>query len=43
LIVSGLVTSPELQLRICLEEASEISMASKLLMSITMKSPSGLE
>jgi hypothetical protein len=29
-----LVTSPELQLRICLEEARLISMASKLLMSI---------
>src|SRR3954471_10328560 len=33
-MVSGLVTSPELQLRICLLEARPISMASKLLMSI---------
>src|SRR4051812_36721715 len=33
-MVSGLVTSPELQLRICFEEARPISMASKLLMSI---------
>ena len=33
-MVSGFVTSPELQERICLEEASPISMASKLLMSI---------
>src|ERR1700722_14804968 len=33
-MVSGLVTSPELQERICLEEARLISMASKLLMSI---------
>src|SRR5213592_3345205 len=33
-MVSGLVTSPELQERICLEEARPISMASKLLMSI---------
>src|SRR6266487_5575214 len=34
-MVSGFVTSPELQLRICLEDARPISMASKLLMSIT--------
>src|ERR1700739_99846 len=34
LMVSGFVTSPELQLRICLEDARLISMASKLLMSI---------
>src|SRR4051794_30144896 len=33
-MVSGLITSPELQLRICLEEARLISMASKLFMSI---------
>src|SRR5438270_4579542 len=33
-MVSGLVTSPELQERICLEDARPISMASKLLMSI---------
>src|SRR3954465_7047912 len=33
-MVSGFVTSPELQLRICLEDARPISMASKLLMSI---------
>src|SRR5436190_24224985 len=33
-MVSGFVTSPELQERICLEEARPISMASKLLMSI---------
>src|SRR5919202_4936394 len=33
-MVSGLVTSPELQERICLEEARPILMASKLLMSI---------
>src|SRR5437764_7071600 len=33
-MVSGLVTSPELQDRICLDEASPISMASKLFMSI---------
>src|SRR3712207_8956643 len=31
-------TSPELQARICFEEARPISMASKLLMSITKKS-----
>src|SRR3954471_19151777 len=35
-MVSGFVTSPELQLRICLEDARPISMASKLLMSITL-------
>src|SRR4051812_10513971 len=33
-MVSGLVTSPEDHDRICLEDASPISMASKLLMSI---------
>src|SRR4051812_6069690 len=33
-MVSGLVTSPEDHPRICLEDASPISMASKLLMSI---------
>src|ERR1700683_845942 len=32
-MVSGLVTSPELQLRICLDEAKLISMASNLFMS----------
>src|SRR5436305_4996513 len=39
-MVSGLVTSPELQLLICLDEAREISIASKLFMSITW-CPSG--
>jgi len=34
LIVSGFVTSPELQLRIFLLEASPISIASKLFISI---------
>src|SRR5215207_6670411 len=33
-MVSGFVTSPELQERICFEEARPISIASKLLMSI---------
>src|SRR5215210_4271538 len=33
-MVSGLVTSPEDQDRICLDDASPISIASKLLMSI---------
>ena len=33
-MVSGLVTSPELQERTCLDEARPISIASKLLMSI---------
>src|SRR3954451_24151454 len=33
-MVSGFVTSPELQARICFEDARPISMASKLLMSI---------
>src|SRR3954453_16185934 len=33
-MVSGFVTSPELQLRICFEDARPISMASKLLMSV---------
>src|ERR687893_101781 len=33
-MVSGLVTSPEDQDRICFEDASPISIASKLLMSI---------
>ena len=37
-MVSGLVTSPELHERICLEEARPISMASKLLMSINLVS-----
>src|SRR5436190_13349433 len=40
-MVSGLVTSPELQERICLEEARPISMASKLLMSIKESSVLG--
>src|ERR1700683_2362857 len=35
-MVSGLVTSPELQLRICFDEARLISMASKLFMSIIL-------
>jgi hypothetical protein len=35
-MVSGFVTSPELQLRICFEEARPISIASKLLMSIML-------
>jgi len=35
-MVSGFVTSPELQARICLEEARPISIASKLLMSSKM-------
>src|SRR3954453_2632611 len=39
-MVSGFVTSPELQARICLEEARPISMASKLLMSIKVRLPS---
>jgi hypothetical protein len=34
LIVSGFVTSPEDQDRICFEEASPMLLASKLLMSI---------
>src|ERR1700754_1930609 len=38
-MVSGLVTSPELQPRIFLPEASPISIASKLLMSITSLQP----
>src|SRR5215207_2133247 len=35
-MVSGLVTSPEDQDRICLDDASPMEMASKLLMSITI-------
>src|SRR5918996_3807588 len=38
-MVSGLVTSPELQPRIFLPDASPISIASKLLMSITYLLP----
>src|SRR5436305_9098821 len=37
-MVSGFVTSPELQDRICFEEASPMLIASKLLMSIKVKS-----
>jgi hypothetical protein len=35
-MVSGFVTSPELQPRICLEDARPISIASKLLISINV-------
>src|ERR1700744_2595927 len=41
-MVSGLVTSPELQERICLLEARPISIASKLFMSIKVN-PYGLK
>src|SRR3954454_23423230 len=39
-MVSGLVTSPEDQDRICLDDARPISIASKLLMSIKVSVPS---